>query len=133
MVQEDHLVGREAALRPLQADGQEAGVRRGAAELGEHDVRVPLDEERVAGPAEDLERDLVRHRRGREEDGLVLPEELGAAALELVDGRVLPLLLVADGGVGDRLAHRRGRPGQRVGAEIDHAIILPLSTRPPVG
>jgi hypothetical protein len=108
-------------------------VRRRAAELGQHDVSVALDEKRVAGAAEDLQRDLVRHRRGRQEDGLLMAEELRPAPLELVDRRVLPFLVVADGGARDRLPHLGRGLGQRVGAKIDHAVILPLSTRPPVG
>ena len=108
-------------------------MRGRAAELGEHDVGVPLDEQRVARAAEDLQRDLVRHRRRREEDRLLLAEELRPPPLELVDGRVLALLLVADGRVRDRLPHRCGRLGQGVGAKIDHGLILQLSTRHPRG
>ena len=96
----------------------------GPTELRQHDVRVLLDEQRIARAAEDVQRDLIRHRRGRQEDRLLVPEELGASPLELVDGRVLPLLLVADGGVRDRVAHRPRRLGQGVGAEIDHGPIL---------
>ena len=43
-----------------------------------------------------------------------------ASQLELVDSRVLALLLVAYLGVCDRLAHRLRRLGQGIGAEIDH-------------
>jgi hypothetical protein len=89
-------------------------------------VSVPLDEQRIAGAAEDVQRDLVGHRRGREEDRLLVPEELGPSALELVDGRVFSLLFVADYGVRDRLAHRRSRLGQGIGAKIDHRPILPV-------
>ena len=99
-------------------------MRGGPTELRQHDVRVLLDEQRVARAAEDVQRDLVRHRRGRQEDRLLVPEELGPSPLELVDGRVLALLLVADGGVRDRVTHRPRRLGQGVGAEIDHGPIL---------
>ncbi len=51
---------------------------------------------------------------------LLLPQELGDAPLQLVDGRVLALLLVADGRLGDGAAHSLGRPRRRVGAEVDH-------------
>ena len=101
-------------------------MHRGAAELGEEDVRVLLGEELVPRLGQDAERDLVRHSRRREVDGLLLAEELGAAPLELVHGRVLALLLVADDGVRDRLPYRRRRLGERVGAKIDHGFILPL-------
>ena len=76
--------------------------------LVDEDVRVLLGEHLVAGTREDPQRDLVRHRRRREEDRLLLAEERGAAPLELENRRILALLLVADGGVRDRLAHRRG-------------------------
>src|SRR5204862_6267502 len=49
-----------------------------------------------------------RHRGRRQEDGLLVPEERGHARLELVHGRVLPLLLVSDAGV----RHRLGHPGR---------------------
>ena len=93
-------------------------------ELRQHDVRVLLDEQRVARAAEDVQRDLIRHRRGRKEDRLLVPEEFRSSPLELVDGRVLPLLLVTDGGVRDRVTHRARRLGQGVGAEVDHRPIL---------
>ena len=40
-------------------------MRGGPTELGQHDVRVLLDEQRIARAAEDVQRDLIRHRRGR--------------------------------------------------------------------
>ena len=66
------------------------------------------------------ERDLVSHRRRREVDRLFLPEQLGAAAFELEDGRILAVLLVADLGVRHRLAHRLRRLRLGIRAEIDH-------------
>jgi hypothetical protein len=62
-----------------------------------------------------------------------VPEELRPTPLELVDRWVLPLLLVADGGVGDRPAHCRGGLRERVGTKVDHAAILPVWSRPPGG
>ena len=99
-------------------------MRSRSTQLRQHDVGLGLDEQGIAGTAEDVQRDLVGHRRGREKDRLLVPEELGSSPLELVDGRVLALLLVADRGVRDRLAHRLRRLGQRIGAEIDHRSIL---------
>jgi len=129
----DDLIRREAPVRAREPDGEKAGVRRRAAELRQHDVRVALDEERVARPAEDVQRDLIRHRRRREKDRLLVAEELRPTPLELVDGRVLPLLLVADRRFGDRPAHRLGGLGEGVGAKVDHAAILPISSPPPAG
>src|SRR5207248_4272220 len=83
-------------------------------------VRVLLREELVARLGEDPERDLVRHRRRRQVDRRLLPQQLGAAPLELVHGRILALLLVADDRGGDRGAHRLRRTRGGIGAEIDH-------------
>jgi hypothetical protein len=96
----------------------------GPTELRQHDVRVLLDQQRIARAAEDVQSDLIRHRRGRKEDRLFMPEEFRSSPLELVDGWVLPLLLVTDGGVRDRVPHRPCRLGQGVGAKIDHGPIL---------
>ena len=70
--------------------------------------------------AEDRERDLVAHCRRREVHRLLLAEQLRRAPLELEDGRILALLLVADLGIRHRIAHRGRRLGLRVGAEVDH-------------
>ena len=74
-----------------------------------------------AALAEDRERDLVRHRRRREVDRLLLAEEGRGALLEREHGRILAPLLVADLGVRHRVAHRRRRLRLGVRAEIDHA------------
>ena len=108
---------------PGSPHGQQPGVHGGAAELVDDDVRVLLRDQDVARAAVELERDLVRHRRRRQEDRALLAEQLGDALLQLVDGRVLPHLLVADLGCGDRGAHARRRPGDGVGAKIDHGRV----------
>ncbi len=77
----------------------------------DHDVRRLLDDQLGTAPAEDRERDLVRHRRGRQVDGLLLAEELGAAPLERDHGRILAPLLVAHLGIRHRLPHRRSTAG----------------------
>ena len=87
-------------------------------------MAVLLAEQLVARLGVEPKRDLVRHRRGRQEDRRRLAEERSAACLELVDGRILALLLVADRGGGDRGAHPGGGPRRGVGAEVDHAAIL---------
>ena len=99
-------------------------MRSRPTQLRQHDVSLPLDEECIPGSPEDVQRDLVGHRRRREKDRLLVTEEFGPSPLELVDGRVLALLLVADRGVRDRLAHRLRRLGQGIGAKIDHPPIL---------
>ena len=74
----------------------EARVDRRAAPLVDQDVRPLLGEEHRARLRLRAERDLVRHRRGRQEERRLVAEQLGHAALQLVDGRILAVLLVAD-------------------------------------
>ena len=114
---------RPATVRIGRVD--ETAVHGRAALLREQDVRVLLGEQLVARLGEDPARDLVRHRRRRQVDRLLLAEQLGGAPLELEHGRVLALLLVADLGVRHRRAHRRRRLRRGIGAEIDHAENLP--------
>jgi hypothetical protein len=99
----------------------EPGVCGRATLLREQDVRVLLGQQLVPRLGQDPQRDLVRHRRRRQVDGLVLAQQLRDAAFELEDGRVFALLLVADLGVGHRLAHTARRLGRGVAAKVDHA------------
>ena len=115
-----HLVGPEAAVGRPHRPGHQARVDGRPAQLGEQDVRVLLGDQLVAGLAEHPQRDLVRHRRGRDVDGFFLAEERRRAALELVDGRILAPLLVADLGGGHGGAHAGGRLRRGIGAEVDH-------------
>ena len=115
-----HLGRRHPAGDSRQADGEEPRMGGCASELVDEDVRVLLGEEHVAGPAVQLEGDLVRHRRGRKKDRAVVSEQLGRALLELVDGRILAHLLVTDDGGGDGGTHPRRRSRNGVGAKIDH-------------
>ena len=90
------------------------------AQLVTEDVSHLLSEHLVAGLREGAKRDLVRHRRRRQEHGLLLAEQGSGPLLERDDGRILPLLLVPDDGIRDRAAHVGRRLRERVGAEIDH-------------
>src|SRR5581483_7268700 len=90
------LLRRQASAVSRKAPRLQAGVHRRAAELRDHDVRRLLDDQLRPAPAEHGERDLVRHRRRRQVDGLLLAEETGGALLEGEDGRILAALLVAD-------------------------------------
>ena len=118
------LIGRDPAAIARQRMRDEPGVHRGASGF-EHEHVRPLLGDQLAAPLRLAEeRDLVRHRRGRQEERLLLAEEVRRAALELVDGRVLAELLVAHVGGRHRRAHLgRGLRGG-VGAEIDHGAIL---------
>ena len=95
-------------------------MHRRAAGLEDHDVRPLLRDQQAAGHGVDSQRDLIRHRRGRQEQRGLLSEQLGRTALQLVDCRVLAQLLVAELGGRHRLEHLgRGSRGG-VGAEVDH-------------
>ena len=119
-----NLLRCEAPGPRLKRARHQARVHCRPTELGNQDVRVLLGDQLVAGLAEHTERDLIRHRRGRHEDRVLLSQRLCGAALELVDGRVLAQLLVADLGARDRLAHGGSRLARRIGAEVDHDLIL---------
>jgi hypothetical protein len=119
-----HHLEELADAQPSQATRQPARLKArvvgGATELGDHDVRVLLDDELRAALADHRDSDLVPHRRGREVHRLFLAEQLGHPALELVDRRVLALLLVPHFSPRHRIAHALRRLRRRVGTEIDH-------------
>ena len=116
-----HLLRREPAAIAGQPERHQPGVGGRAAVLVDDDVRVLLRDQDVARPRVQLERDLVRHRRGRHEDRRLVAEQRRNPLLQRVDRRVLALLLVADGGLRDRAAHALGRLRDGVGAKVDHA------------
>ena len=103
------LLGGEPAAIARKPERHEPRVRGRAAVLVDDDVRVLLGDEDVARPRVELERDLVRHRRGRHEDRRLVAEQRRNAFLQRVDGRILALLLVADRRLRDRAAHALGR------------------------
>ena len=114
------LLGRETPTIAGQPERHEPGMRSRAAVLVDDDMRVLLCDEHVTRTRVELERDLVRHRRGRDEDRRLVSEERRHAILERVDRRILALLLVADGRLGDRAAHAVRRLRRRVRAQVDH-------------
>ena len=71
------------------------------------------DDDHVAGTAEDAQRDLVRHHAGGDEDRGGLADERGVGLLELDDGRVLAVAVVAD--VASAIARRIASVGLRDG------------------
>ncbi len=123
------LVGADSAVLTDQRARLKAAEDSGAPELRDQDVRMLLGEQLVARLAVEPERDLVRHCRRRDIDGLFLPEKLSRPLLEQVDGRVFPLLLVADLRGRHRLAHRRARLRLGIRPEVDHGEILPAARR----
>ena len=114
----EKLCGREQAAR---ADLSElhAGVRGRRAGLVPHGVALAAHDDVVAGPSQRAQRDLIRHRAGRHPQRGFLAEQRRDARLQLVDGGVLAVLVVADRRARHRLAHRGRRPRDRIGAQID--------------
>ncbi len=104
----------------LDALHHEPRVDRRPAPLVDQHMRVLFRQEQRARLRLRAQRRLVRHRRGREEERRLLAEELGHTPLQLVDARILEVLLVTDLRRGHRGEHCLRRPRERVGAEVDH-------------
>ena len=111
--------GRPACLRD-ETLHDEAGVDRGTSPLVDEHMRTLLGDELAAGTAQRAQRSLVRHRRRREKERRLVPEQLCHPVLQLARGRILTDLLVADLGGRHRSEHSRRRLRDGVGAEIDH-------------
>ena len=114
------LLGRDAPAVSGEPVAHQPRVGRRPPVFVDEDVRGSLGEEDVARTAVELQGDLIRHRRGRDEQCLLLTEQPRDAGLELGDRRVLALLLVAHSGVGDGTAHAGRGLRDGVGAEVDH-------------
>ena len=92
---------------------------RVAAGLVQHGVGGRPGDGLVAARQVGHQRDEVAHRAARDEQAGLLAQQLGGARLERVDRGVVAEHVVAELGRGHRAAHRVGRVGDRVGAEID--------------
>ena len=115
------LLGAEAAGHAGQPARDDAGVDGRPAELGDEDVRSsPRRSARRRARCGDGSRSGSPSSRSGGRSPRPGPSSARTALLELVDGRILALLLVADRRGGDRRAHPRGRPRRGVGAEVDH-------------
>ena len=119
-----YLVGREDAAVGGERLHREAGVDGRPAQLVAKDVRHRLGDDLVARLGQRSERDLISHRGRRDEDRLVLAEQLGGALLERDHGRVFALLLVADNRFGNGLAHARRGLRDGVRAKVDHDLTV---------
>ena len=113
------LADVEDAVRAVERSAGDAGEDRRAAGLVLEDVAIEIAEKLVAGTGVDAHGDLVRHRPRRHEEGRLLAEELGRAAFELADGRVLAEDVVADLGGGHGGPHAGRRPGDGIAAQIE--------------
>ena len=89
------------------------------AELGPQHVGQHVGEQLLPRLDEQPDPDHVGHRAGGEEQPGLVPEQRGRAGLELEQGRVLGVHVVAHDGRGHGLAHGRRRRGQGVRAEVD--------------
>ena len=71
------VLRRDAACLGLDASHHEARVDRRSAPLVDQHVRVLLGQQHRARLRVRAQRGLVRHRRGREEQRRLVPEDLG--------------------------------------------------------
>jgi hypothetical protein len=85
-------------------------------------VALATDDDVVAGPGQNPQRDLVGHRPARQPERGIFPEQLGDDLLQAVGRRVLAVLVVAHRRRGHRRAHglRRARDG--VGTQVDTVL-----------
>ena len=102
-------------------DAAVEAMKRGAYDF----VTKPLNIDRLEvliarRPDVQPEADRVAHRAAGEVDRRLVAEQLGDPLAQRDDRGVVVLLLVADLGLGHRLAHRRRRAGLGVGVEVDH-------------
>ena len=82
-------------------------------------MRGVMQDHRLAGCHVQADADLVAHRPRRQEQGGLVPQQLGDPVLEAVDGRVEAALLVADLGRGHRPAHALARARLGVAPQVD--------------
>jgi hypothetical protein len=97
-----------------------ATQRGDAGDLALDDVRVDVEHDFGAARGEHPHGGLVRHDAARKEQRGFLAEELGDFRLELAGGRVAVALVVADFGIGHRLAHAGRGLRNGIGTQIDH-------------
>src|SRR4029453_11895565 len=124
---EELLGGENAAGADL---GQlDAGVRACTARLVPYRMRLPTNDDVVPGARQYSQRHLIGHRPcGQPERGL-LAQERRDAILQLVDGRILTELIVAHRSGRDRLSHRGGVTGDRIGTKINWKRHCVITTR----
>jgi hypothetical protein len=125
------LVVLDSIYRPRQIAGIEgpvvvgdrqpgdACVQRAGPRLVQHHVLAGAGDHGVPRTGQDAQGDLVGHGARGNEECRLLPGELGEHLLEAVDGGILPVLVVADLGLGHGPAHPRRGPGDGVGAQVD--------------
>jgi hypothetical protein len=118
------VLHRDAAVR-LVGDRLrlDAAQHRGAAAFVLVRVRLLADQVFVAAAAVRHQRDQIRLRTaGREHAGLEA-EQVGREILQAVDGGVVAIHVVADGRGGHGGAHRFGRFGDGIAAQVDPVVV----------
>ena len=127
------LIRRDPPADAVDRARQEPRQRRHPRHLVVEDVAPPLEDDLRARARVDAQRELVAHRAGRDEERGLVPEDLGGLFLEEADGRVFPVDVVADLGLGHGLPHARRGFRDGVGAEVGdgnaHAPIIPERAR----
>src|SRR3546814_5361725 len=113
------LRGGEHAALAIERPDLGAGEDGGARALEIEDVRSPVRQDFVARPAVQHDRDLIAHRARRQEDGVLLAEQLLHHVEQAIGAGVLVALLVADRRLGHGLAHSRRRPRRGIALTIE--------------
>ena len=112
----------QAALARPGAEG-DAGERRRRAEFGPGDVRHPVADDLFARAARAAAgRAGCPSSRSARTAPASKPNSSATSASSALTRRVVAVDVVADLGLGHRLAHRRRRPGDGVAAQIDRSL-----------
>ncbi|OEI67412.1 hypothetical protein Cus16_3012 [Curtobacterium sp. ER1/6] len=117
-----HRRGDEPSALGRPGPRGDAGEHGGRTELRSHHVGADVGQQFLAGGDVQPQPELVRHRAGGGEEPGLVPEQVRDLSLEGVRLRVLAEDVVADLGLGHRPAHRRGRAGDGVGAQVDRGV-----------
>ena len=107
-------VGHQVELR--------RAVQTGRTGLVDHHVLPLAGDHPRARTAEKSQRDLVRHGARRHVDRRLLADPLGEDFLELANGGVFAVPVVAHHGVGHGPPHDWRRFGDGVGAQVDQSV-----------
>ena len=117
---------RSIAIPPagvvLERMRHDAAENRGTALFGGVDVRILPHQKLIPAAAMRHQGGQIALRPGREKQRARVSEAFGRNRLQAVDGRIVPIHVVADLGGGHGGAHSRGGPSHRVAAQIDQVL-----------
>ena len=117
-----HIYCYEAGAPAVEQAHLHPGQCRRRAGLVTVNVRIGVEQDRVAGPRERADRQLVGHRSGRHEQRRLLAEQFRRAAFQFLHGQVIAQHIVADDGTCHGLAHGGVGLGDCVATQIDFAV-----------